>query len=411
MRKLFILATASIGFVLVAFFWLRQPDSRGRPKLIVFAIDALDSRIVARLIAEGETPTLRALYEKGAVGTIRTSELGLPPVSPAIWTTFATGVLPDVHRIRGFVFKADQGWELFRSIDRTVPAFWEIVSQAGNSVGVVNWWFSYPPEQIRGFLVTDRYFEAELAGLSKVTLGQATGNDAPVTYPPELVRQLRIPRQLVLPKVISAKEADQLDGTMLELAFQAAGHIPVEILVIYLNGLDRVSHVSWDARDPDGMGGVEVRKHMHNLDRLLAKVLRWAGTDKQVVILSDHGFEAAPPGQKFRGIHESKEAADAAFILLAGPGIKGGTDLGVVSPLDILPTLLALAGVPLPEEIPGSILRQAFQPGACDFAALEKRQRYARLPAVEGQSRPRGVADDAVDQATKERLRALGYID
>ncbi len=411
MRKLLIVVVALFAALFAASVWLLRRDSSPSPKLIILGIDGLDSRMVSRLMAQGEIPALRELYGRAAVGTIRNSDLGLPPVSPAIWTTFATGALPNTHGIHGFVFKADRGWELFRSTNRKVPAFWEIVSQAGKSVGVVNWWFSYPPEEIRGFLVTDRYFEAEVAGLSAITYGRATGNEAPPTYPLELVGQIRISRRQALPKVLSAADAAQLDGTMLMLAYQAHQVVPVETLVIYLNGLDRVSHMAWDAQDQEGLGGNEVRQHIRNVDGFIADVLRRAHVKSHLVILSDHGFEANQKNEGPRGIHESKEAADSALILLAGPAIKAGVDLGAVSPLDVLPTLLALADVPLPEGIPGSILRQAFLPGARNFEALEKRRRYARLPAVEGEIRAKGSATDAVDQATKERLRALGYIE
>lgn len=411
MRKLLSGVVAAFAILSVALlFWFGREPRHSKPKLLVVGIDGLDSRIFSRLVAKGELPTLELLYENSARATIRNSDLGLPPVSPAIWTTYATGVLPEAHRIRGFVFKTDKGWELYRSLDRTSPAFWEIVSQVGTGVGVVNWWFSYPPEKVDGFVVSDRYFEAEVAGLAQITYGRPTGNDAPATHPSNLVSRMTISRQRGLPKVLVAKDAAELDGTMLELAYQACAAVPVETLLIYLNGLDRVSHMSWDAADPEGMGGKEVRQHMRNLDGFLSQLVQWAGPSAHIVILSDHGFEGNPKGDP-PGIHESREAADAAVFWLSGPDIEPGKDLGSVSPLDVLPTLLALARVPLPEGISGVILKDAFRKGAIDFSKVQRRRQYVRLPVVDGDTRPKGAAVDAVDEATKERLRALGYIE
>lgn len=409
MYRVFRVLGVIVGLALVG-LWASYWSWEKRPRLIVLGIDGLDSRIALRVMAQGELTTLKSLYDNGARATIRNSELGLPPISPPIWTTYATGVLPEAHRIRGFVVGTDKGWELYRSLDRTSPAFWEIVSQVGTSVGVVNWWFSYPPERVHGFVVSDRYFEAEVADLARISRGRPTGNDAPATYPEDLVAQMNISRGKALVAVLGAKGAAELDGTILELAYGAYALFPVETLVVYLKGLDRLSHMTWDAADPEGMGGKEVRQHMRNLDGFLSQLVQWAGPSAHIVILSDHGFEGNPKGDP-PGIHESREAADAAVFWLSGPDIEPGKDLGSVSPLDVLPTLLALARVPLPEGISGVILKDAFRKGAIDFSKVERRRQYVRLPVVDGDTRPKGAAVDAVDEATKERLRALGYIE
>ncbi|MCX8071160.1 MAG: alkaline phosphatase family protein [Candidatus Binatia bacterium] len=411
MGKLSIVTVALVALLLGATLVWKKLSNPPAPKLIVLGVDGLDHRVAEGMIARGELPALAQLYRRGAVGTVRNSDLGLPAISPAIWTTYVTGVTHEQHGVHGFVFETPEGaWELFRSLDRKVPAIWEMLSEAEKTIGVVNWWFSFPPEAVRGFVVSDRYFESEVEGLSAITHGRTTHKEAPAVYPVELVGRLGASRAEKLPRVLSANEAAMLDGAMLNLAYAAVRIVPVDVLLVYLNGLDRVSHMTWDAADPERLGGSEVREHMHTVDGYVARLLSWAGERAHLVVLSDHGFEANPNGEP-RGVHESKEAADAGVLLLIGPAIQPGTKLGEVSPLDVLPTLLALVDSPLPEGAQGTILRQAFRPGSRDFAALENRRRYSRLPAVEGRARVAGDVVDQVDQATKERLRALGYIE
>jgi hypothetical protein len=39
---------------------------------------------------------------------------------------------------------------------RRVPALWNILSDAGRTVGFVGWWASFPAEKVNGYIVSDR---------------------------------------------------------------------------------------------------------------------------------------------------------------------------------------------------------------------------------------------------------------
>ncbi|MBW2269801.1 MAG: alkaline phosphatase family protein [Deltaproteobacteria bacterium] len=73
------------------------PGPRGRALLV--GIDGASPKLVAELIGRGELPNLAALAERGASGTLRSLE---PILSPRIWTTMATGKLPEEHGIEHF---------------------------------------------------------------------------------------------------------------------------------------------------------------------------------------------------------------------------------------------------------------------------------------------------------------------
>jgi hypothetical protein len=238
-----------LSLVTVGLAWLY---ARGAPhtRLVILGIDGLDSRIVRKLVEQGKLPTFARLYREGATGTVRNSELGVPAVSPRIWTKYATGVVPEVHGIQGFVLQETDGMRLYRSLDRQVPAAWEILTQAGCSAGVVNWWFTFPPKAVRGFVISGRYFEQEVQGLQEIV--SAVAKDPPVEafHPSELASCLTLPRKTSLPRVLSADDAEHLDGAVLSLAFAAWEHVPVEALFLYVNGLDRVGHMTWDKNDP-----------------------------------------------------------------------------------------------------------------------------------------------------------------
>src|SRR6185436_18128476 len=64
---------------------------------------------------------------------------------------------------------------------RKVEALWNVASDAGRKVGVVNWYASYPAEVVNGFVVTN-YFGAHAFGMT----GEGVRVSAGKTYPEAL---------------------------------------------------------------------------------------------------------------------------------------------------------------------------------------------------------------------------------
>ncbi len=100
---------------------------------------------------------------------------------------------------------------------------------------------------------------------------------------------------------------------------------------------------------------------------------------------------------------------DGVFVAY-GMGVNAGTHLAPARLVDIAPTLLYALGLPIPEDLEGSVVTAAF----------EEEYRNAR-PVVRGaatsssQGTVAGGADEPLDQESEEqvlmRLKALGYIE
>lgn len=89
------------------------------------------------------------------------------------------------------------------------------------------------------------------------------------------------------------------------------------------------------------------------------------------------------------------------ILVLAGPGIRPGPLPAPVDLVDLAPTILAMADVPVPEDVDGRVLDECFQPPL-------RVRRVTGDPPVPG-GPPEGLsAEDEADVA--ERLRALGYL-
>jgi predicted AlkP superfamily phosphohydrolase/phosphomutase len=117
-------------------------------------MDGLDWELVDRLAADGTMPNWKRLVDQGASARLASFA---PLISPIVWTTAATGMPPDVHRVLDFQETDPKtGAKVpISGLSRAVPAVWNIASAEGRKVGVVGWWATHPAEEVNGFFVSD----------------------------------------------------------------------------------------------------------------------------------------------------------------------------------------------------------------------------------------------------------------
>ena len=86
------------------------------PPILLIGIDGFEWNVVLAMMRNGNLPVLKALMERGAYGILETRQ---PTSSPILWTTIATGKLPQKHGIKGFVHKEIKGTRpLYTNADR-----------------------------------------------------------------------------------------------------------------------------------------------------------------------------------------------------------------------------------------------------------------------------------------------------
>jgi predicted AlkP superfamily phosphohydrolase/phosphomutase len=413
----------------------------GRGRVLLVGVDGASPELVRAMRASGDLPHFEALARAGASGELQSE---FPLLSPRIWTTVATGRDPSVHGVESWVRKdADGSLKLYSSADRDVPAAWNILSEAGLRVGVVNWLMTHPPEKIAGVMISDHalpditekriglagQFAAKLYPETHEPVIAPTSDDLfayPQEWAPrfagylqanEALTDIRNPFQSESPDFVALLQGlsrfYQDDQVVTRAALDIEAELDPDLLMVYLPGIDRISHFLWSAEVaqeslPEALRlpslAVErnresLRDYYRFVDALLGRLLERYGPDDFVLVVSDHGFEAAKGPGDMPGIHESKDARDGILYARA-PGIEPGSTVEGVGIRDVLPTLLAWYGLPLAEDMPGRV------------ALIEAREDVDPVPSYDALPIERiGDVNDGVEDAVVDQLRALGYVD
>lgn len=398
-------------------------------RVLVIGIDGATLRVAGPLLAEDRLPNLARIAEAGASGKLKSFR---PLFSPRIWTTIATGKTPAKHGIAGFTFRDDDDEQrLYLSVHRESAALWNIVSEAGGVVGVVNWWNTYPPEIVRGVLVSDHAKPHRVAELSKLTGVEAEKDEGAPVFPPQWSARVAAAYDATdtLTDFANPFEGDHglarwmrarvlakrfyEDESAVRVALEIERETRPDLMMVFLPGIDRVSHHLWGTLEPAELyptalrptpsqreaGANALRAYYAYTDALIGRLVEPFGPDDLVIVVSDHGFEPGLHLGTLTGIHDSVAAEDGVMFM-RGPGVPAGTDTDGVTVNDIAPTVLAWFGLPLGEDMDGQVVafleHEPVEPiPTHDVKAIEY------LDAV-----PSGREDEILDQ-----LRDLGYIE
>jgi tetratricopeptide (TPR) repeat protein len=409
-----------------------------RPVVLV-GLDAADWQAIEPLAAAGRLPAFARLREAGRTGILRATP---PLVSPIVWTTIATGRPPEEHRVLDFMVDRPSGGQAPVGVaERRVEALWNIVSGRGRRVAVVGWWATAPAEDVNGVVVSD--------GVASQLL-HADGSLAPGAISPPS-QAARLARFLVRPRDLQPRDLgpylrlepgewekarEAMDAPAGRLYRDRIAHLVAivaatrtfaamaedllastrpDLLMVYLEEIDSVSHLFVKDRRR-GPGVIE--RAYRDADDLLAGLAARADPRTWIVVCSDHGFypataairedpaDLAGPATAWHrpyGIVAAAEAGALAGVLRPASGAGGG-DVGIVSPLDVAPTLLHTLGLPTSAEMPGRVVTALLPPEAAS-------RPVARVGSYEPAHRASAAAPPAPDDEARERLLALGYVE
>jgi hypothetical protein len=389
---------------------LRGEASTTRPLLFI-GLDGGSWRLLQPMIEQGRAPTLARLAET-LRGTV---EAPWPPFwSTPAWGAILTGYGRDrlgvyedlAATVRGLPpFQLPLTLDLAQNpvylgelaliradvIEPTPvprpalkrPPVWERLSDAGVKTAVIRFPFTYPAGGQADIVISNRVV-TDLWDLMGVEVGSPedlvsarlpSGNllswfDADVEVDASALRVILPQRDWPQPPdtVLNPAEVAEKIYTIGQRMFAVTEHLirthpDLDVVMLHVTDLDNISHAFWEYRFPedfpahavsradiDALGAIPDR-YVEYIDRQIARLVAAFAAVPNVMIVSDHGQEAATTMAMWKGWHSSR-----GVFMAGGPDVAERRDELAVSYLDIVPTMLDLLGIERPPDLEGRSL-------------------------------------------------------
>ena len=385
-------------------------DDQPGGRVVLIGIDGASLDRISLAVAGGRLPNFGRVLDSGVATHLATLR---PTQAEPIWTTVATGRLPQTSGVRSAArYRARAGGAALDVLPdfmfaqalvrygflREEPIspeamatkpLWTILSERGLRVGLVGWPLTHPAPDLRGYVVSDvlhRVDEGRLAleGGAAVTPISAW---APIAAARGLA--LNPDPHEVLARADALPHAGEVDVRADPKPVQADSlHLRIfetmeatrasRFVAMRLPGLDAVAHYYLRYASPEAFGDVSdderrrfggvLDEYYTVLDALVGRLYASLQPDDLVILVSSHGMEPLTPAKRVlerlvgdplvSGTHEQ---APDGFVMAFGAAVRAvRPDRGSVA--DIAPTVLYFLGLPIGRDMDGQARTDFFTP-------------------------------------------------
>jgi predicted AlkP superfamily pyrophosphatase or phosphodiesterase len=385
-------------------------DDQPGGRVVLIGIDGASLDRISLAVAGGRLPNFGRVLDSGVATHLATLR---PTQAEPIWTTVATGRLPQTSGVRSaaryrvrangaaldvlpdYMFaQALVRYGFLREEPLSPEAFatkplWTILSERGIRVGLVGWPLTHPAPDLRGYVVSDvlhRVDEGRLAleGGAAVTpisawapIAAARGLALNPDPHDVLARADALPHAGEVDVRADPKpvQADSLHLRILETMESSRAS---RFVAVRLPGLDAVAHYYLRYASPEAFGDVSdderrrfggvLDEYYTVLDALVGRLHASLQPEDLVILVSSHGMEPLTPAKRVlerlvgdplvSGTHEQ---APDGFVMAFGAAVRAGRpDRGSVA--DIAPTVLYFLGLPIGRDMDGQARTDFFTP-------------------------------------------------
>ena len=281
-----------------------------RGRVLVIGLDGVTFDLIEPWAQAGHLPNLARLMAEGAWGRMQST---IPAHSAPAWTTFATGLLPGRHGLYFFLGPSRDS-KYFRPVSAESirgRTLWDLSSEQGRRVGMLNVPMTYPPRPVNGFMIA----------------GMLSPDPRHAFWPSELYEEVtdhcgdyivevstNQDRRAYLEEVLAAMEY------RCRVAEYLMDHHPTDFFMVVFRMIDSVMHHYWADMDPhhplhSSLGNSAIPDAIlsgyRTLDSAVGRLMAKAGSDTTVFIMSDHGFRA-----EYRGFAVNKWLRERGWLAL-----------------------------------------------------------------------------------------------
>jgi len=262
-------------------------------KILIIGLDGATFDVLEPMMADGLMPHLKHLIDTGASGELMSTK---PPITPAAWTTFMTGMGPGKHGIIDFERYDPKSHTLSfnNTFELRQKTIWQTLSEHNLKVGSIHLPMTYPPQQVNGFMISG--FETPSINVQ-------------FTYPPQLKDLIlrEIPnysystnwrRSVLGGGKIFAENLEYIKRSFdqgVQLAELCGRQYGWDVMMVLFKLVDNLQHKCWRYLNPANAQNNRRRREMvagcfTHLDQCIGRLVQLAqNNDALVLIMSDHG--------------------------------------------------------------------------------------------------------------------------
>lgn len=268
-----------------------------RERVFLISLDGATFDVLKPLVQQGYMPNVGAMMRHGIGAEL---ESVVPPVTAPAWSSFMTGKHPGKHGVLDFTrFKSDDyTWSINNAQHIQGKTVWQLLSEQGKRVVVLNLPYTYPPPNIDGIVVS--------------------GWDAPPTaavfsHPAEISERILqtfpdYKANLWVSDLQPLRSHSQLSDFVgkLKAGFEQQTTIAVELLeqerwdvfMVHFQQTDWIQHKLWDyieracSNPDDHSDNIEATRDCYRrFDEMVGILLeKVAPLGVTKILISDHGF-------------------------------------------------------------------------------------------------------------------------
>lgn len=254
-------------------------------RVLVFGVDGLAFRVLQPMMQAGSLPHFQALAREGFTAAL---ESKYPPLTPPAWMSLVTGTKPAQHGVYDFweydeLSEEREGRLVTRR--KAGKAIWNLLSDYGKRVIVVNVPLTYPPEPVNGWMVSGIQGASERGNFTY-----------PAAFREELLQHVPAYRidvdvtSVVRGQLTPAQAAVRLIEQRIALMRYLLTEKEWDFAFVTFCAADYLQHLCWEdvlSLNP------QVLRYYQLLDEALGLARASVGEDGSVFVVSDHGFQGA----------------------------------------------------------------------------------------------------------------------
>jgi len=363
----------------------------GEASLLVIGIQGLEGSMLERLSAEGRLPNLTRLIDGGAMGGYST--LGRHTDARIVWTSLVTGMLPENQGVGGkrLSRRGEMVDAPLMPKARTVGALWTYLAEAGEKSAVLGWPGTWPVEEIDGIMVGPHSTYA----LERFHGGRHEDAVSPVSeydrLDPLMLDSDRFVRRdlerfvnmestqglesLVGQNYVVLSGAVAADRSVVDVAALLASEGDISSFFVCFAGVDAVSQRFWHYMETEAIEvvdvsedtrrmlegqiealGTTVERYYEHTDEMVGELVDLTGEGATVVVLTDHGYGGISLDASGMPLVGMDMHSEEALMIAAGPRVAAGATAGHGELIDVAPTIMATAGLDVPDGLDGQVL-------------------------------------------------------